>query len=166
MSLTDSELRKEPDKEQLGKLLAENYFDATSTIRHYDSLRATFSSLSLSALALLGGFSAAQMKGGSPETIRALAIVGLLLALLSILTVIKLSYLIERQRLRARVSIRLLEECTGGPAISLVDREVRETSKTWVTSSLSLNSLWTGFFVALFLLFALAALFSHRLIIQ
>jgi len=51
-------------KEEIAKLLSANYFDATSTIRHYDTLRAGFSSISVSGLALLSGFAAAEVKGG------------------------------------------------------------------------------------------------------
>src|SRR5262245_48225150 len=134
--------RAEMERERRTKLLSDNYFDATSTIRHYDTLRVTFSSLSLSALALMAGFLYVQVKGGSPETVRALGVVSSLVALISVIVVVKLSSLIARQRLRARFSVRIIEEEFGAPSISRVDREVRETSRTWLTNPISLSSLW------------------------
>jgi hypothetical protein len=152
-------------KEELNKLLSGNYFDATSTIRHYDTLRATFSSFLLSALALMGAFFATQSKGGNPQAVRTLAIIAMLLALLGVLVAIKLDGLIDRQRLRARASIRILEEATGVTAISKVDQEVRERSNALLSNVISLNALWVGLFVAMLVLFTLAAIFPERLVV-
>jgi hypothetical protein len=153
------------EREQIAKLISENYFDATNTSRHYDTLRVAFSSLSISVIALLAGFSTAQIKGGSLETVRVLAVIGSLLALLSVIVVLKLNGLIVRQRHRARASIRLLEEHCGGPSISLVDHEVRERSRTSLMDSVPLSLLWAGLFAILFLFSALAAIFPARMVI-
>jgi hypothetical protein len=86
--------------------------------------------------------------------------VGAILSLLSIVVVLKFENLIARQRLRARVSIRLLEENDGSRTISKVDEEVRVTQRGWMMSRISLNTLWAGLFALFFIVGVLGLLLT------
>ena len=142
-------------------IATENYFDATNTIRHYDSQRAAFSRLSLSALALLVAFSATQIEAQNHlNFLQLLSALTMLLSCLSVIILIKFNNLIARQRVRARVSIRLLEEVHDIKVISQIDDEVCRICNTWIVSRLSLNSLWIGLFALFFVLGAVGLFYS------
>jgi hypothetical protein len=152
------------DETVRAKLASDTYFDATNTIRHYDAQRATFASLSLSALAFLTGFSSTQAKvGGSILLLRCLAIIGFLLAGLSAIVVAKFASLIDRQRLRARSASDLLHDEFEMTAVRVVDAKVRK-SEAGLLRNLPLSFLWG----AMFFIFAVAELlvvvFSERLV--
>lgn len=151
------------EKDQI-KLLSDNYFDATNTIRHYDMLRAAYSSLSVSGLAILTGFATDVAKNnGTPVAVRVLAIIGLSISLLSMIVVLKIDSLIRRQRLRARVSVELLEQHVKVGLIGRVDEQVEQHSRPWRMNGISLNALWISLFFVFFLVGLLGALFPQSL---
>jgi hypothetical protein len=143
-------------------LLKENYFDATDTIRHYDTVRGTFSSIFLSALALLASYATAQLKDvNNFQVLRGVGIIGSVLSVLSVLVVMKLGSLIERQRIRARSSIRILEEITQQRAISRVDEEtISSIGSSWL-SKVSLGVLWTSLFLVFLLINIIISIFPR-----
>jgi hypothetical protein len=152
------------DETTRAKLASDTYFDATSTIRHYDTQRATFASLSLSALAFLTGFASTQAKvGGSVLIFRCLALTGLLLAVLSVVVVAKLASLVDQQRLRARSASDILHDEFGMTAVRVVDERVRDGSKASVLRKLRLSSLWIAMFAIFAAIELLAVVFSEKL---
>jgi len=146
------------------KLAADTYFDATNTIRHYDTQRATFASLSLS-VAFLTGFAATQAKaGGSVMILRALSIAGLLIAVLSCVVVRKFASLINRHRRRARFAANFLNDNFGMGAVNAIDEAVRQGEKHRLWASIPLDLLWVAMFMIFVVIECLALIFARTLV--
>jgi hypothetical protein len=137
------------------KLSSDVYFDATNTIRHYDTQRASFASFAASGLTLLFAFLAAQdKKGGEFLPTRLVSFVILLFSLASILLSVKLDSLIKRHRLRARLASEILSEM-GVDSISKIDDKLKQ-SQVSLIDKIRIGWLW----ISLFFVFALASLIS------
>lgn len=130
------------------EILRSIYFDAVATIRHYDSQRASFTQLILSALTVLVGFSIVSAKPDDAATlVRALAGVGVALSVIGLLVSGKLNDLILRQRLRARLALEALEAEADDTVLSDIDRalDIRSAKSGW--GHVSLRTIWSLVFV-------------------
>ena len=128
-------------------LLKDTYFDAITTIRHYDGQRASFTQLVLSALTVIAGFTVVSSKPDSSLTLlKALSVLGFMLSCSGILVTAKLNNLIKQQRLRAKLAVELFE-IGGDPVIQKIDATVKERNSLSLLGNLSLNSIWSGVFV-------------------
>jgi hypothetical protein len=132
-------------------ILKEVYFDAITTIRHYDGQRASFTQLILSALTVLIGFSIISTKPDNAIVfVRALATVGALLSVIGFLVSLKLNDLISRQRLRARLALTELEGGTDEKTIANIDKALDARSAESFLGRISLRTIWSLVFVVYF----------------
>lgn len=128
--------------------LKEIYFDATSTIRHYDTQRTGFTQLVLSALTVMIGFIIALSKPETPSLVlQGLAVVGMTLSIAGFVIAGKLGTLISRQRNRARLALEKLEAEWKDSPISEIDAELKAGSKDGIFSGVKLETIWSCIFI-------------------
>jgi hypothetical protein len=139
------------------------YFDATATIRHYDSSRTTFVQLFAAVLVLLTSasvFAAGESDGIRRSIILTASAVATILTAIGAAIVLRFNSLILLQRERAKLSMRQFEELSGEAGLSLINAEARTRAHQRSIWLPAMGSLWVAMFAAIgagnVLIFAIA----------
>lgn len=131
----------------------ELYTDATTTIRHYDVQRSSFTTIFASLLAIFGTIIVAAGLGEKhPPYLVAIVIASIVMVALSItscLVVLKFEALIVLQRHRARLALQSFERAYSSNMLSKINQDARAASAKLIGSRLSLAKLWLSMFVIL-----------------
>jgi hypothetical protein len=137
----------------LGNAFKDLYVDATTTIRHYDVQRSSFTTIFASLLAIFGTVIVAAGFGEKhPPYLLSIAIASMVmvaLAVTSCLVVLKFEALIVLQRHRARFALQNYERAISSDLLSKINQDARIASAAHVGSRLSLGKLWLSMFVIL-----------------
>jgi hypothetical protein len=131
----------------------ELYADATTTIRHYDVQRSSFTTIFASLLAIFGTVIVAMGSGEKhPPYLLAIAVASLIMVALSAtscLVVLKFNALIAHQRHRARLALQSYERIHSSGLLSKIDVDAKAASAKLSGSHLSLGKLWLTMFLIL-----------------
>jgi hypothetical protein len=128
------------------------YLDATSTIRHYDSERASFARIYVTVLSLITTALVAATSGNFDSAALVIgAVVACALSVIALLSTVKLSSLISLQRARARIAMELYQQTMDDLDLLAINPEARRNIGNSMASILSLSSLWVAMF-AVFLI--------------
>jgi hypothetical protein len=131
----------------------ELYTDATTTIRHYDVQRSSFTTIFASLLAVFGTVIVAAGLGDKhPPYLVAIIIASTVMVALSVtscLVVLKFEALIVLQRHRARLALQNYERAYSSDLLSKINQEARAASSKLTGSRLSLAKLWLSMFFIL-----------------
>lgn len=124
------------------------YFDATQTIRHFDGERTSTHRLAIAVLGGLLAFTGSTLF--SSEMILVTSAVGMAMSFLFLMLAQKYSYLIQRERLKARAASKLLSSIDD-QSIERVDHEKKVHSKLYFLSRTRISTLWSALYITMFL---------------
>jgi len=133
------------DKSDLdSEFITKLYFDATQTIRHYDSERASFSRIAVTILSILLAFSASLLEGGASTQVLLLVFFALLsFSMIAFLVCVRISRLINYQRTRANIFLSKLNS-----EFMVLEKEAKSrANKKDRYFNISLYMLWNSIFV-------------------
>ena len=134
-------------------LFKEIYLDATTTIRHYDVQRSSFTTIFASLLAIFGTILVAAGLGATHQPyllcIAFASVVMVALSIVSCLVVLKFDALIKLHRERASLAIKGYEQAHSVNDLSRIDANARSATSRLLASRLSLGSLWLTIFLIL-----------------
>lgn len=148
------------------KMLNDVYFDAVSTIRHYDTQRSSFATISLSGFAGLTAIAAIYAKGEVNQSVfQFLSMLGFILSVLACVVMAKFDRLIRRQRTRAKTASTFLEKDFSIGVIEKVDFEVNAREQHKLFTRIQFSWLWICVF-SVFSACFLAASFVPRLVLN
>lgn len=125
------------------------YLDATSTIRHYDTLRATFTQIFGALLTIFGSLAGAQaLHAQMVAWVLPAAATLTLLSVLALAGVLKFNDLIALQRRRASLAMRRYEVEVGDVDLSGINKDAKEAGKG-AMARVGLGQIWVAILVVL-----------------
>jgi hypothetical protein len=128
------------------------YLDATQTIRHYDSQRATFTQIFASVITVfLSAITAATTQNAVIETLPVASAVATALSFYSVLAILKFNSLIRLQRARATAAMTQYQSLIDGWDFLAINEEAKRRTTTNRMMSIQMGHIWAGIFVVLFL---------------
>ena len=125
------------------------YFDATTTIRHYDKERTSTHRVALAVLSGLLAVGSSDLFSDDYTSV-VVNVVGTLISAIFYMISGRYGGLIERERSRAKTARRLLDE-GGDRAIATIDEAKREMMRDVQFKYVKLSSLW-GLYYSVFVL--------------
>lgn len=140
------------------------YLDATTTIRHYDTIRATFTQIFVSILTVSTTIFVASSMQDMPSYMRisgSITLVGL--CALAIVAVAKINSLIDLQRRRATNAMKKFGDIVKTTDYKAINEEAKLEQKNILLTRLPLSRIWAGFFY-LILMLNIGVLFRTALI--
>jgi hypothetical protein len=134
--------------------LKEIYADATTTIRHYDVQRSSFTTIFASLLAIFGTILVAAGLSTTHEpyfvSIAVASAIMVALSITSCLVVLKFDALIALQRRRASLALQHYEQARSlSNHLSQINADARSATAKLIGSRFSLGSLWLAIFLIL-----------------
>lgn len=113
-------------KDETLKFLQAIYFDATTTIRHYDSTRTSFGQMFAAILSFITALAVAgTTTGAAPRLLVPLAGLAMLLSIVAVAIMARFGKLIEFQRKRASAAMEAFERGAGENGLTAVQAEAQ-----------------------------------------
>ena len=136
------------------------YFDATSTIRHYDKERTASHRVALAVLSGLLSVGSSDLFLDDNASV-VVSVVGALISVIFYMISDRYGELIEREKSRARTARRLLDQ-GGDRAIATIDEAKREMMSDVLVKYAKLSSLWGLYYLVFVLGFIALAINSAQ----
>lgn len=129
--------------------IKEIYFDATTTIRHYDGVRSSFTQIYGSLVAIFTTTSSYFAKSLDGPYFFLGSAVSLSMSVLGLFIILKINSLLRLQRRRASIAMSQLEENIGISTFFSINNRAKSSQNDDITNKISLSVLWCGIFAVL-----------------